>query len=85
MAATILYFAWVREAIGLGEEQLEIPPGVRTVGDLVDLLKARGGCYATAFDDRERLRAAVDCEMAAFDAPIAGAKEIAFFPPVTGG
>ena len=85
MTIDILYFAWVREAIGQGSERVDPPAGVTTVAGLVDWLAARGGGYARAFADRDRLRAAVDQAFVALDTPIAGAREIALFPPVTGG
>ena len=85
MAVRLLYFAWVREAIGLDGETVEPPDSVGAVADLVDWLAARGGGYAEALADRSRLRAAIDQRFASFDARIAGAKEIALFPPVTGG
>ena len=81
----LLYFAWVRDAIGVGEETVELAAGVVTVADLVDWLVTRGAGYAPAFADRTRLRVAVDLEMAGFDADISAAHEVAFFPPVTGG
>jgi molybdopterin synthase sulfur carrier subunit len=85
MAIELLYFAWVREAIGVAGERVDPPAEVATVSDLVDWLGARGGGYATAFADRQRLRAAVDQAFVALDTPIAGAREVAIFPPVTGG
>lgn len=85
MAVDLLYFAWVREAIGVAGERVDPPAGVATVADLVDWLHERGGGYATAFADRQRLRAAVDQAFVALDTPIAGAREVALFPPVTGG
>jgi sulfur-carrier protein len=81
----ILYFAWVREAIGLGEEWVDTPPDVLTLNDLALWLAKRGGGYGEAFADLSRLRCAIDQTMAHFEALIAGAQEIAFFPPVTGG
>jgi molybdopterin synthase sulfur carrier subunit len=81
----MVYFAWVRERIGTGEEEVSPPAEVSSVADLIDWLGARGGGHAEAFADRARLRAAVDQSFVALDAPIAGAKEIAIFPPVTGG
>ena len=81
----LLYFAWVRDAVGAGEEAITVPESVTTVSDLADHLAARGAGYAEAFADRARLRVAVDQVMAKFDTAIAGAGEIAFFPPVTGG
>lgn len=81
----ILYFAWVREAIGVDEESIDPPDTVRTVAELVDWLSTRSEHHAAAFADRGKLRAAVDQEMVAMDAAISGAREIAIFPPVTGG
>lgn len=85
MAVELLYFAWVREAIGRAGERVDPPATVATVADLVDWLRGRGEGYATAFADRQRLRAAVDQAFVPLDTPIAGAREIALFPPVTGG
>ncbi|HWA29692.1 MAG TPA: molybdopterin converting factor subunit 1 [Rhizomicrobium sp.] len=82
---TILYFAWVRQKIGRGEETLSLPAGVKTVSDLVDFLAKRGGGYEDAFADRKRIRAAVNQEHVPFDATVADTDEVAFFPPVTGG
>ena len=79
----VLYFAWVRERIGLPKEQVET--GAATVADLVEELKAREERYAAAFADISALRVAVDQELTDFDAPLAGAREVAFFPPMTGG
>jgi len=80
---TLRYFAWVRERIGLPKEQVET--AAPTVRDLVDELRAREDRYALAFADLEALRVAVDQELADFDAPLGGAREVAFFPPMTGG
>mgnify|MGYP005850781821 CR=1 FL=1 len=80
---TVLYFAWLRERIGLGRE--EVATGAATVADLVAELRAREPRYAAAFADVSAVRVAVDQRMAGFDAPLAGAREVAFFPPVTGG
>jgi len=85
MAVEMLYFAWVREAIGKGVERLDPPAEAVTVDALLDWLAARGGGYGEAFADRSRLRAAVDQAFVPLDAAIAGAREIAIFPPVTGG
>ncbi len=79
----ILYFAWVRERIGLPKERVETE--ARTVGDLVAELSAREDRYAAAFADLDALRVALDQELADFDAPLAGVREVAFFPPMTGG
>ncbi|RYH99134.1 MAG: molybdopterin converting factor subunit 1 [Acetobacteraceae bacterium] len=79
----VLYFAWVRERIGLPRERLET--GAATVAELVEELRAREQRYAAAFADLSALRVALDQELASFDAPLAGVREIAFFPPMTGG
>jgi molybdopterin synthase sulfur carrier subunit len=81
----LLYFAAVREAIGKNGERVDPPAQVINVGDLIDWLIARGGGYAQAFADRRRIRAALDQQFVDFDARIAGARELALFPPVTGG
>ena len=85
LTVRLLYFAWVRETIGTGEETVDLPPEVATVDALIDWLSQRSDRYAAAFANRSRLRAAVDQAFVALDAPIAGAHEIAIFPPVTGG
>ena len=85
MSLELLYFAWVREAIGSGGEQVEPPGTVATIADLIDWLAARGGGYAEAFADRTRLRAALDQRFVPLDAPLGDARELALFPPVTGG
>ena len=82
---TLVYFAWVREKIGHGEEQVAPPPKVITVSNLIDWLASSSVGHADAFADRSRLRAAIDQRFVALDTPIAGAKELALFPPVTGG
>ncbi len=79
----VLYFAWVRERIGLPRETVETE--ATTVADLVEELRAREERYALAFSDLSALRVAVDQELCEFDAPLAGAHEVAFFPPMTGG
>jgi molybdopterin synthase sulfur carrier subunit len=79
----VLYFAWVRERIGLARE--EVTTEAATVADLVRELSAREERYAAAFADTAALRVAVDQELTDFDAPLAGASEVAFFPPMTGG
>ena len=82
---TLLYFAWVRQRLGLSEELLELPPGVRTLRDLAEHLRARGGAFGEIFSELKALRVAVDREHAGWDSSAQHAKEIAFFPPVTGG
>jgi molybdopterin synthase sulfur carrier subunit len=84
-AIDILYFAWVRESIGLGHERATPPEEVADVAGLIDWLATRGGGYAEALGDKAKLRAAVDQLFVPLDVPIAGAREIALFPPVTGG
>jgi molybdopterin synthase sulfur carrier subunit len=79
----VLYFAWVRERIGLPKERIET--AAATVADLVEELKAREERYEAAFADLRSLRVAVDQELTGFDAPLAGVREVAFFPPMTGG
>ena len=79
----ILYFAWVRERIGLPKERLETD--APTVNALVAELAAREPRYAAAFADTSALRVALDQELADFSAPLAGVREVAFFPPMTGG
>jgi molybdopterin synthase sulfur carrier subunit len=81
----VKYFAWVRERIGLAEESVEPPAGVRTVGELIAWLSERGESYAYAFEKPKVIRAAIDHVHVRPDAKIAGAREIAFFPPMTGG
>ncbi len=79
----VLYFAWVRERIGLPRETVQT--GAATVRDLVGELRAREERYEAAFADITALRVAVDQELADFDTPLAGVREVAFFPPMTGG
>ena len=79
----MLYFAWLRERIGRPRDVVDAPPA--TVMDLVEDLRGREERYAAAFADLSALRVAVDQELADFDAPLAGAREVAFFPPMTGG
>jgi molybdopterin synthase sulfur carrier subunit len=81
----VVYFAWVRERIGKAEETVEPPAAVRTVGDLIGWLSTRGDEYAYAFETPKVIRAAIDHTHVRSDTVIAGAREIAFFPPMTGG
>jgi molybdopterin synthase sulfur carrier subunit len=81
----LLYFAWVREKLGRQEEELTPPQEVRTVADLLKWLRGLDAAHAAALADENVLRVAVDQRHADFDTPIAGAREVAFFPPVTGG
>ena len=79
----VLYFAWVRERIGLPRE--EVQTDAATVADLVAELRAREERYQAAFADLSALRVALDQELSDFEAPLAGVREVAFFPPMTGG
>ena len=85
MSVKLLYFAWVRERLGKGEEVVEPPAGVATVADLMAWLAGRGEEYAFAFENPKVIRAAIDRAHVKASAPLAGAKEVAFFPPMTGG
>lgn len=81
----LVYFAWVRERVGKAEEEIEPPAGVSTVGELATWLAGRGEEYAHAFANPKAVRAAIDRTHVKPQAAIAGAREIAFFPPMTGG
>jgi sulfur-carrier protein len=81
----LLYFAWVRERVGKAEEEIDPPAGVTTVGELVSWLAQRDEQYAYAFERANVIRAAIDRRHVRSDSTIAGAREIAFFPPMTGG
>ena len=81
----VLYFAWVKEKAGIAAEDIDPPKSVTTIAELMVWLKARGPEFANAFERAEVIRAAIDRSHVRHDARIAGAREIAFFPPVTGG
>ncbi|MPZ38227.1 MAG: molybdopterin converting factor subunit 1 [Rhizobiales bacterium] len=81
----LIYFAWVRERVGKPQEDIDLPAGIATVGDLMAWLAKRGDEYAYAFENPKIIRAAIDRAHVRPDATIAGAREIAFFPPMTGG
>jgi sulfur-carrier protein len=81
----ILYFARIRQIAGRSMEEVEVPASVSTVSDLIDFLSARDEGVAAALADRRTLRAALDQTHVALDAPLGSAREVAFFPPVTGG
>lgn len=81
----LVYFAWVRERIGKAEEEVAPPPSVATIADLMRWLGSRGEEYAHAFDNPKVIRAAIDKSHVKPEATIGGAREIAFFPPMTGG
>lgn len=79
----VLYFAWVRERIGMPKESVEST--AETVADLVEELRSREERYKVAFSDMSSVRIAVDQKLVDIDTPLAGAREVAFFPPMTGG
>jgi molybdopterin synthase sulfur carrier subunit len=81
----VLYFAWLRQKIGVGEETVDPPAEVGDVRALVEWLKGRGDGYCAAFQDIDAIKLAVNQEYASLDAPVAAGDEVAFFPPVTGG
>jgi molybdopterin synthase sulfur carrier subunit len=81
----LVYFAWVRERIGKAEEEISLPADVITVSDLINHLKTLGEEYETALQFPQAIRAAINMEHVAHDEPIAGAREIGLFPPMTGG
>jgi len=81
----LLYFAWVKEKTGIAAEEVALPEHVATVAELIVWLRTRGPEFAHAFDRAEVIRAAIDQSHVRHDAEIGGAREIAFFPPVTGG
>jgi sulfur-carrier protein len=85
MAVRLLYFAWVRERTGLSSETVELPAGLATIADLMVWLKERGPNFAAAFERADVIRTAVNQTHVPHATSLAGAKEIAFFPPVTGG
>ena len=82
---TILYFAWLRERIGLAQEALPLTANVRTVSELVDHLAKLSAGHAAAFKNRRTIRCAVNQEFAHPSTPVQPGDEVAFFPPVTGG
>ncbi len=81
----IVYFAWVRERIGLDEEEVALPAGIVTVKDVLHWLRGRGENYASALQAPETVRVALDQEHVEHSAPIGDCHEIAIFPPMTGG
>ena len=85
MTVTLLYFAWVREKVGRAREEIELPASVATVADLIGWLRTRGPEYENAFTRAEVIRTAINQTHVKASAPLTGAREIAFFPPVTGG
>jgi molybdopterin synthase sulfur carrier subunit len=85
MSVRLYYFAWVREQIGIDQEQIELPESVKTITDLIGWLKSRGPEFEIAFERADVISAAVDQAHVPHETQIRGASEIAFFPPVTGG
>ena len=81
----VRYFAWVRERVGHAEEEIDLPPDVTSVADLIGWLARRDEGYAAAFAEPTVIRAAIDQEHVEHDAALTGGREIAFFPPMTGG
>ncbi|MCV0424513.1 MAG: molybdopterin converting factor subunit 1 [Roseibium sp.] len=81
----IRYFAWVRERVGVEEEAIDLPGGVKTVADLISHLKSLDENHAAAFEEEDAIRVALDQVHVENDADLAGAREVAFFPPMTGG
>lgn len=81
----VLYFAWLRERLGKASDELTLPAEIDTPGALIEWLRSLSPAYATGFADPSLIRCAIDQEFCTFDASLRGAKEIAFFPPVTGG
>ena len=81
----LVYFAWVRERIGKEAETVDLPAGVKSVADLLALLKARGDGYAAALEHQEVIRVAIDHEHVGHDTPLPADGEVALFPPMTGG
>ena len=81
----LLYFAWIRDDIGLDGEEISLPDGVKSVGELITLLNSRGDSYERGLRASEQLKVAVNLEYANLDTPISDSDEVAFFPPVTGG
>lgn len=85
MTVEIRYFAWIRERVGKDSETLDLPDEVRTVSQLLALLKSQSDRHAYAFEEAETIRVALDQEHAEHDQPVGSAREIAIFPPMTGG
>jgi sulfur-carrier protein len=81
----LIYFAWVRERIGKSEEDLDLPDSIKTVGDLLGWLKERGDGYQQALQHPDVIRVAINQEHVRHTEPLSGAREIALFPPMTGG
>ncbi len=85
MITNLIYFAWIKQGLGIASETIDLPQTVTNGDELMDYLADRGESYAKIFNNRAAIKLAIDQHYATPDQPIAGAKEIAFFPPVTGG
>lgn len=81
----ILYFAWLRERLNRGEEEVDLPASVVTIADLISWLADRDEAAALAFEKRSLIKTALDAKLVAHGTPLAGAKVVALFPPMTGG
>ncbi len=81
----VRYFAWMRRTVGVADEEVSPPASVRTVADLIAWLRGRSAGHAEALAEGAAFGAAVDRRTAPFDTPLAGVREVAFFPPFTGG
>jgi sulfur-carrier protein len=81
----ILYFAWLRERLNRDEEEVDLPPSVATVGDLIQWLRQRDEAADLALQKPELVKAAVDARIVGHEAPLHGARTVALFPPMTGG
>ncbi len=81
----LLYFAWLRERLGVAEEEVALPPGIATVADLIAWQRSRGATHAAAFAPGNTVRCAINQDFAGPDGPVRAGDEVAFFPPVTGG
>ena len=81
----VLYFAWLKEKTGIGEEDISLPQGATNVEGFIEFLKNRGGGFEKAFSDISTVRVAVNMEHVKISSPLKDSDEVAFFPPVTGG
>ena len=81
----LLYFAWIRQQTGIGEEEVPLPTGISDVSGLIEWLRERDANFSSALEDISALRVAVNQEFATFDTKITDRDEVALFPPMTGG
>tara|TARA_R110001606_G_scaffold164663_1_gene309084 strand:- start:3093 stop:3356 length:264 start_codon:yes stop_codon:yes gene_type:complete len=81
----LIYFAWVRERLGIDDEKVSLGEAIETIGDVLTMLAERGDAYADIFSDLAKLRFALDQDYGTLDSSIGSARELAIFPPVTGG